>query len=124
MDVKERVKELKRSTACCICRYYKHDKCENKKSCFWKDLEQALTELEEIKVFCESLEKDIDRLNQQCIDFHLKDVMQSKVLEVLKNKMIVIERIKKCENVNAYNNYVLPPFSQLTETEFDLIKEW
>lgn len=87
-------------------------------------IDQALNELEEIKVFNESLEKDIDRLNQQCIDLHLKDSKQSKILEVLKNKVVAKERIKNCENVNAYNNYVLPPFSQLTETEFNLIKEW
>ena len=49
---------------------------------------------------------------------------QKQILEVLKIKVVAKERAKNCEDVNAYNNYVLPPFSQLTETEFNLIKEW
>lgn len=89
-----------------------------------KPIYQALTELEETKVLCESFKNDANRLNEQCINLYLKDKKQTEILEVLKNKVVAKERIKNCENVNAYNNYVLPPFSQLTETEFNLIKEW
>ena len=102
-EMLERVKILKHSTACCICKYYKNGNCEDKKSCFWKDLEQALTEHEK----------------------------QTQILEVLKNKRVDIYDFNKIVSKNCDNLTKLFLYnekrrieSKLTACEYKLIKEW
>ena len=96
----------------------------NTKEC--RIINQALTELEETKVLCESFQKDANRLNEQGINLHLKDKKQTQILEVLKSKKVDIFLVGITDCVEEYNDFLGGNRKKypLTETEFDLIKEW
>ncbi len=91
-------------------------------------IEQALDELEETKILCESFKQDANRLNQQCIDLYKKSQKQTQILEVLKKKNVELAYLRHCINTTKYAfNYYNRTFSKdgnLTKQEFDLLKEW
>lgn len=110
-------------------RYFKpndeKDQILNKRFKKYKSIiEQALTELEETKILCESFKKDAIRLNEQGIDLYLKYKKQNQILEVLKNKRVDIDLVNKVDSAKSYNCYCREYDNELTETEFILIKEW
>lgn len=48
-----------------------------------------------------------------------------KILEIIKAKKVNVYDFNRVNNVNDYNNYLTLEFSQeLTEEEFNLLKEW
>ena len=46
MTSKEELKRLAYENACCRCQYYENEKCNNKDTCVWKQIEQDLEKLE------------------------------------------------------------------------------
>ena len=93
---------------------------------YLKKIKQALTELEETKILCESFKNDANRLNQQGIDLYLKYKKQTQILKILKEKVVDIWEILNSVDYCDWRICYKPTNKKylLTKEEFDLLKEW
>lgn len=73
----------------------------------------------------ETIEKELKRLEELEITYSncvIEGAKQKKVLEIIKNKIVDVILLKSIENVERYNERVYT-HRQLTEEEYDLLKE-
>lgn len=68
-------------------------------------------------------EKEIDRLDDQCLDVLGDNIRLKKILDIIKEKNVDIHWIKKCKTLNEYNNMLNSLELAITQEEFDNLKE-
>lgn len=112
----EELKRLAYENACCRCQYYTDNKCTNKDTCVWLEIETKLKDYEELE---EKLGFDPTIFKQ---DFETL-MKEHKALEIIKKKNVCIHDLKKSETLKEYNSCREWGDEELTQKEYKLLKE-
>lgn len=113
----EELKRLAYENACCRCQYYTDNKCTNKDTCVWLEIETALKDYERRLKLAKEYE-DVNKVGKRL-----------KAFEIIKEKRVDITTLMDCDNAEEYNrwvpirsHYTYQPL-EVTQEEFDLLKE-
>ena len=82
-------------------------------------IEKELKRLEELEKAFDSLVKESETLGKMLS----KEIEKNRALEIIKNKGVDILALQHYKNASQYNFSLRGMFAQLTEEEFNLLKE-
>ena len=139
--------DLKNYSACFQCQYHINKECTNEGECIWKELEKELKALEEHNEILNYYGLTLADFREACLllvqwrgaNTCFCDIeKQKKALEIIINKGVFVHLLQQSRNVEEYNSHMIIIFKKmaekdykgtvkkfcLTETEFNLIKEY
>lgn len=95
------------------CNHNSNENCICKVAICFKEIEKL-----------QEQEKEIDRLENQCLDLISDNIRLKKVLEIIKNKTVSVFQMNCCKNVDEYNDLKFLDKEKLTDEEFNTLKRW
>ena len=90
---------------------------------FLNENQMFVTSIKQALLKAQEQEKENDRLDTKCLNILADNIRLENILKVIKKKTVNILLLELAENVDEYNERIVPN-GQLTQEEFELLKRY